>query len=57
MDLDEFKTQLERAAIDERFERKLAAAKRQLFIWMVALSALAVIISLLLARAIWHLPP
>jgi len=57
VDLDEFKTELERAAIDERLDRKLTALKRQLVIWMAALSALAIIVTLVLVRALWHCGP
>ena len=57
MDLDEFKTRVEQVGLDERLDRKIAAAKHALAIWMAALSAIAVSVTLLLARAIWHLRP
>jgi len=57
MMLIEFKRRIRRAEIDAQIERKIALAKRQVFIWLTVAVVLAVIISLLLSRLFWHLRP
>ena len=55
--LIEFKRRIRRVEIDAQIERKIALAKRQVFIWLTVAVVLAVIISLLLSRLFWHLRP
>jgi hypothetical protein len=61
MDPHEFDRRLAAAELERKIaialERRHAALKRQLLIWMATVGAGGVIVTLLLARALWHLRP